>query len=120
MEFICYKNCTTCKKAEKWLAENKIEFEKREITENTPTKEELKKWQSISNKEIKGLFNTSGQLYRSMNLKDKLKDMNDDEKFELLSSDAVLIKRPILVTKEKVLFGFKEGEYEDLLSLNKK
>lgn len=110
--FIEYPKCSTCKKAKVWLEKNNINFEDRHIVENVPNKEELKKWINISGKEIKSFFNTSGLLYKSMNLKEKLKDMTDEEKIELLSSNGMLIKRPILITEdEKVLIGFKENEW---------
>ncbi len=110
--FIEYPKCSTCKRAKDWLQKNNIDFEDRHIVESTPTKEELKKWINMSDKEIKSFFNTSGILYKSMNLKEKLKDMSDEEKIELLSSNGMLIKRPILITEdEKVLVGFKENEW---------
>lgn len=110
--FIEYPKCSTCKRAKDWLQKNNIDFEDRHIVEFVPTKEELKKWINMSDKEIKSFFNTSGILYKSMNLKEKLKDMSDEEKIELLSSNGMLIKRPILITEdEKVLVGFKENEW---------
>ncbi len=110
--FIEYPKCSNCKRAKDWLQKNNIDFEDRHIVESTPTKEELKKWINMSDKEIKSFFNTSGILYKSMNLKEKLKDMSDEEKIELLSSNGMLIKRPILITEdEKVLVGFKENEW---------
>lgn len=115
MQFICYKKCSTCRKAEKWLEEHGIKFEKREITEDIPTAEELKLWIPLSGKDSKKFFNTSGNVYRENKLKDKLPEMSEAEKLELLASNGMLIKRPLLVTEEKVLVGFKEQEYEDLL-----
>lgn len=110
--FIEYPKCSTCKKAKTWLENNNIDFEDRHIVESVPTKEELKRWIEMSDKEIKSFFNTSGLLYKSMNLKEKLKDMTDEEKIELLSSNGMLIKRPILVIEnKKVLIGFKENEW---------
>ncbi len=110
--FIEYPKCSTCKRAKDWLQKNNIDFEDRHIVESTPTKEELKKWIKMSGKEIKNFFNTSGLLYRSMNLKEKLNDMTDDEKIELLSSNGMLIKRPIFISEgKKVLIGFKENEW---------
>ena len=110
--FIEYPKCSTCKKAKKWLEDNKIEFEDRHIIENTPTVEELKRWIKMSDKDIKKWFNTSGLKYKELNLKDKLPLMSDDEKVELLSTDGMLIKRPILVLENKVLIGFKEEEWK--------
>lgn len=114
--FIEYPKCSTCKKAKTWLENNNIDFEDRHIVECVPTKEELKKWIDMSDKEIKSFFNTSGLLYKSMNLKEKLKDMTDDEKIELLASNGMLIKRPILIFEnEKVLVGFKENEWKEII-----
>ena len=110
--FIEYPKCSTCKKAKKWLEDNKIEFEDRHIIENTPTVGELKRWIKMSDKDIKKWFNTSGLKYKELNLKDKLPLMSDDEKIELLSTDGMLIKRPILVLENKVLIGFKEEEWK--------
>lgn len=110
--FIEYPNCSTCKKAKKWLEENNVEFEDRHILEATPTVEELEKWIKISDKEIKKWFNTSGLKYKELNLKEKLQTMSDKEKIKLLSSNGMLIKRPILVTKNNVLIGFKQEEWE--------
>ena len=110
--FIEYPKCSTCKKAKKWLEDNKIEFEDRHIIENTPTVEELKRWIKMSDKDIKKWFNTSGLKYKELNLKDKLPLMSDDENIELLSTDGMLIKRPILVLENKVLIGFKEEEWK--------
>ena len=111
--FIEYPKCSTCKKAKKWLEDNKIEFDDRHIVENTPTVEELKEWIKMSDKDIKKWFNTSGLKYKELNLKDKLPLMSDDEKIELLSTDGMLIKRPILVLENKVLIGFKEEEWKE-------
>lgn len=112
---IGYSKCSTCKKAEKWLEKNKIEFIKREIVEEIPTKEELKQWLIISKKEIKSFFNTSGLKYKELNLKEKLPKMSDEEKLELLSSNGMLIKRPLLVNDNLVLVGFKEKEWTENL-----
>ena len=111
--FIGYGKCSTCKKAQKWLEDNKIEFEKREITEEIPTKEELKQWLEMSNKDVKSFFNTSGLKYKELNLKEKLAEMNEDEKLELLASNGMLIKRPILIKDNIVLLGFKEKEWKE-------
>lgn len=113
--FIEYPKCSTCKNAKKWLIQNNIEFEDRNIVENTPTKEELEKWIKQSKKEIKKFFNTSGLKYKELNLKEKLPNMTDKEKIELLSSDGMLIKRPLLITDKEILVGFKEKEWEEVL-----
>ncbi|NLN14019.1 MAG: arsenate reductase family protein [Tissierellia bacterium] len=113
--FLCYPRCTTCRKAKKWLDENKIEYEERNIKEDNPTVEELREWIANAHYPIKRFFNTSGGKYRELGLKDKLNDMTEDEKIELLSSDGMLVKRPILVGNGKVLVGFKEQEWEDAL-----
>lgn len=113
--FIEYPKCSTCKNAKKWLIQNNIEFDDRNIVENTPTKEELEKWIKQSKKEIKKFFNTSGLKYKELNLKEKLPNMTDKEKIELLSSDGMLIKRPLLITDKEILVGFKEKEWEEVL-----
>ena len=113
--FIEYPKCTTCQKAKKWLNDNNIEFKDRHIVEETPTIEELEKWIALSNKEIKSWFNTSGLKYRELNLKEKLPTISDEEKIKLLASDGMLIKRPILVTEDKILIGFKIDEWKNLI-----
>lgn len=113
--FIEYPKCSTCQKAKKWLQENNIEFEDRHILEQTPTAQELEKWIKQSNKEIKSWFNTSGLKYRELKLKEKLPTMSDEEKIKLLASDGMLIKRPILVTEDKILIGFKIDEWKNTL-----
>ncbi len=112
--FIEYPRCSTCKKAKKWLEDNKIEFEDRNIVEKTPTYEELMNWIELSGKPINKFFNTSGILYRELELSKKLQNMKDKEKIELLSSNGMLIKRPLLITNNKVLVGFREVEWKDL------
>ena len=112
--FIEYPKCSTCQKAKKWLQENNIEFEDRHILEQTPTAQELEKWIKQSNKEIKSWFNTSGLKYRELNLKEKLPTISDEEKIKLLASDGMLIKRPILVTEDKILIGFKIDEWKNI------
>ena len=115
MKFIYYPKCTTCKKALDYLNKNNISCELRDIKENKPTKEEIIKWSKDNNLDIQKFFNTSGLLYRNNNLSIKTKTMNDEEKLELLSSDGMMVKRPILITDDgKVLLGFKESEYEKL------
>ena len=110
-----YPKCSTCKKAKKWLIDNNVDFQDRHIVENTPTVEELKKWIVESKKDIKNFFNTSGLKYKELNLKEKLQKMSDKEKIKLLSSDGMLIKRPLLVSKNGILVGFKEEEWKELL-----
>ena len=115
MLFVCYPKCTTCKKAQKWLEDKKISFDIRDIKENNPTAEELKEWFAKSGLPLKRFFNTSGLLYKSMELKDKLPDMTEEEQIKLLASDGMLVKRPILINGDKLLVGFKEKEWETLL-----
>lgn len=113
--FIEYPKCSTCQKAKKWLQTNNIEFISRNIIESTPTIEELSNWIKISNQEIKKWFNTSGLKYKELNLKEKLLTMSDKEKIELLSSDGMLIKRPLLISNKGILIGFKEEIWKKLL-----
>ena len=113
--FICYPKCSTCKKALKFLEENNISYELRDIKLNNPNKEELDKLIKLSGKDIKSFFNTSGLLYRSLELKDKIPNMSYEEKLELLESDGMLVKRPIFVTNNIVLVGFKENEWNKLI-----
>lgn len=113
--FIQYPKCTTCKKAKKFLIDNNIEFEDRDITLNNPNEEELKKCIKLSGLDVKKFFNTSGILYREMNLKDKLKEMNEEEMIKLLATDGKLIKRPLLVSEEGILVGFKEDSYKQII-----
>ncbi len=115
MLFVEYPKCSTCKKAKKWLDDNGIEYEDRHITENNPTFEELKAWHEKSGMDIKRFFNTSGMKYRELGLKDKLPNMTDDEMLELLSTDGMLVKRPVLVGENIVLTGFREKEWEKIL-----
>lgn len=115
MLFIEYPKCTTCKKASKFLKDNNIEFNHRNIVEEKPSKEELLKWMEMSGLEPKKFFNTCGKLYKEMNLKDKVKDMSKEEIAQLLSSDGMLVKRPILVKEDKVVIGFKEDNYKELI-----
>ena len=114
MLYICYPKCTTCKKAQKWLDDNNISYEIRDIKENNPTFDELSEWHRKSGLPLKRFFNTSGLLYKSMGLKDKLLSMPEKEQLELLSTDGMLVKRPIVVTDDTVLVGFKESEWEKL------
>ncbi|HAX72972.1 MAG TPA: glutaredoxin [Firmicutes bacterium] len=112
--FIQYPKCTTCKKALKTLQEQQIDFDNRHIVEQNPTKEELLTWIEKSGLEFKKFFNTSGILYREMGLKDKVKTMTLDEAVELLSTNGMLVKRPLLITDNQVLVGFKEEAYKSL------
>lgn len=112
MLFIEYPKCTTCKKAKKYLQEKGLELEERHIVENNPTAEELKKWIEMSGYPVKKFFNTSGMKYRELGLKDKLPEMSDEEKIELLATDGMLVKRPILIDGDRVLVGFREKEWE--------
>lgn len=113
--FLWYPKCTTCQKAKKWLEENNIQFEERHIVENNPNKQELGEWINKSNYEIKKFFNTSGLKYKELNLKEKLPNMSEDEKIELLASDGMLVKRPIVISDNSIFVGFKEKEWEDKL-----
>ena len=112
--FIEYPKCSTWKKAKKWLEENNIEFIDRNIVEETPTVEELTEWIQKSEEELKKWFNTSGLKYKELNLKDKLVTMSDKEKIELLASDGMLIKRPVLVSDKEIFTGFKEDKWNIL------
>ena len=114
LKFICYPKCTTCQKAKKWLDDNGIEYEMRDIKLERPTLDELSQWYKASGLPLKKFFNTSGQLYRSLELKDKLPTMSDDEMLALLSTDGMLVKRPILVGEGTALVGFKESEWEKI------
>ena len=111
MLFLEYPPCSTCKKAKAWLNENGIPYEDRHIKENNPSYEELKAWFGRSGLPLKRFFNTSGQLYKSMNLKERLPDMSEDEQLRLLASDGMLVKRPLLIADDFVLAGFKESEW---------
>ena len=112
--FIEYPKCTTCKKAKKFLKDNNIDFEERNIITETPTEKELEEWIEKSSLPINKFFNTSGLLYRSMNLKEELKNCTDKEKIKLLSSNGMLIKRPILVGEDKIILGFKIDEWNKI------
>ena len=110
--FIEYPKCTTCQKAKKWLDEKGIEYSDRHIKEDNPTYDELKKWHKMSGLPLKKFFNTSGLLYKSMNLKDKIPEMSEDEQLKLLASDGMLVKRPLIVGDDYALTGFKAEEWE--------
>ena len=114
-KLICYKKCSTCSKAKKFLEEKAIEYEWRDIDIDNPTFDELKEWIDRSGLEIKKFYNTSGLVYRENKLKDKLPTMSDDEKIELLSTNGMLVKRPLYISKDKILVGFKEKEWEEVL-----
>lgn len=113
MEFICYPKCSTCQKAKKWLDENKNEYTERHIVDDNPTYEEIKKWYERSGLPLKRFFNTSGMLYKEMKLKDKLPDMSEDEQLQLLATNGMLVKRPLVVAEGFVLTGFKEKEWTE-------
>lgn len=111
--FIEYPKCSTCQKAKKWLDENKISYIDRHIVEDNPTKSELSEWIEKSRIELKKLFNTSGMIYRQMQLKDKLPEMSVDEQLELLASDGMLVKRPLIVGEDFVFAGFREKQWAE-------
>lgn len=115
MLFVQYPKCSTCKKAKKWLDEHDIEYESRHIVEDNPTAEEIEKWYAKSGLPLKRFFNTSGKIYRENKIKDKLPDMSEQDQFELLATDGMLVKRPIVVGEDFVLVGFKVKEWEEKL-----
>lgn len=112
LKFICYPKCTTCQKARKWLDENNIEYEFRDIKIENPSLEELTAWYKLSGLPLRKFFNTSGLLYKSMELKTKLPNMTDEEMLSLLATDGMLVKRPLAIGDDFVLVGFKEAEWE--------
>jgi len=112
--FVEYPKCSTCQKAKKWLLEHEVEFTDRNMKEENPSSEELKEWHERSGLDIKRFFNTSGILYKEMKLKDRLPELTLEEKYELLATDGMLVKRPVLVTEQGVLTGFKPEEWEKL------
>ncbi|MDD6021481.1 MAG: arsenate reductase family protein [Acutalibacteraceae bacterium] len=114
-KFICYPKCTTCQRAKKWLDENKIEYELRDIKTENPTAQELSDWYKRSGLPIRKFFNTSGMLYKSMELKNKLPEMSEKEMIALLSTDGMLVKRPLLIGDDIVLVGFREAEWAEKL-----
>ena len=116
IKFICYPKCTTCQKARKWLDDNEIEYEFRDIKLDNPTLDELTEWFKKSGLPLKKFFNTSGLLYKSLDLKNKLPTMTEDEMLKLLASDGMLVKRPLLIGDSFVLVGFKEAEWSAALS----
>lgn len=115
MQFICYPKCSTCQKARKWLEANHLEFTERHIVEENPSYEELKKWYAESGLPLKKFFNTSGMLYKEMQLKDKLPAMSEEEQLKLLATNGMLVKRPLIVNGNIILTGFKEAEWEKAL-----
>ena len=112
MLFICYPKCTTCQKARKWLDQQGVSYTLRDIKEDRPTREELSTWWKASGLPLKKFFNTSGQLYKCLGLKDRLKDMTEEEQLTLLATDGMLVKRPVLVDGDRVLVGFRPEEWE--------
>ena len=115
MLFILYPPCSTCQKAKKWLDEHGVRYTQRHIKEQNPTYEELKEWYLRSGLPLKKFFNTSGLLYKSMDLKQRLPTMSEEEQLRLLASDGMLVKRPLVITQDRVLTGFREGEWSALL-----
>ena len=115
MLFVHYPKCSTCKKAMNWLDEHNVEFDQRHIVEDNPTIDELRLWHKMSDLPLRRFFNTSGMLYRDMGLKDKLANMSEDEMYELLASNGMLVKRPLLVLDDTVLVGFKEKDWEAIV-----
>jgi len=115
MQFICYSKCTTCQRAKKWLDEHQITYTERAIVQDNPTYEELKEWYGKSGLPLKRFFNTSGLLYKELQLKDKLADMSEEEQLQLLSTNGMLVKRPLLIKEDTVLVGFKEAQWAENL-----
>ena len=115
MQFICYPKCSTCQKARNWLEANHLEFTERHIVEENPSYEELKEWYAESGLPLKKFFNTSGMLYKEMQLKDKLPTMSEEEQLKLLATNGMLVKRPLIVNGNMILTGFKEAEWEKAL-----
>lgn len=115
MLVLVYRKCSTCQRALKWLEEHKVDFEERPIVEENPTYEELKLWHKKSGLPLKKFFNTSGLLYKDMNLKERLPEMSEDEQLKLLATNGMLVKRPLVVGENYVLTGFKEKEWEEKL-----
>ena len=116
LRFICYPKCTTCQRANKWLDDNQVEYELRDIKLDNPTLEELIEWYKKSGLPIKKFFNTSGLLYKSLDLKNKLTEMSESEMLQLLATDGMLVKRPLLIGNDFVLVGFKENEWLEKLN----
>lgn len=114
MLFVEYPKCSTCRKAKKWLDEHGMEYTDRHIADDNPTASELREWQARSGLPLRRFFNTSGQLYREMNLKERLSEMSVEEQLQLLASNGMLVKRPLLITEDTVLVGFKEEDWEKI------
>lgn len=115
MLFLWYPKCSTCQKAKKWLQEQKVEYKERHIVEENPTYEELKEWYTKSGLPLKKFFNTSGLVYKENQLKDKLPQMTEEEQLQLLATNGMLVKRPLVITEAAVVVGFKEAEWNEKL-----
>ena len=115
VKVLVYRKCSTCRRALKWLEQNNINFEERPIVEENPSFDELKEWYGKSGLPLKKFFNTSGNIYKQMNLKDKLGDMSEEEQLKLLATDGMLVKRPLVIGEDFVITGFKESEWEQKL-----
>lgn len=115
MLFLCYPKCSTCQKAKNWLDEHNVKYDERHIAESNPSYDELKKWYEMSGLPLKRFFNTSGLVYKEMQLKDKLADMPEDEQLQLLATNGMLVKRPLAIGDDYVLVGFKEAEWSSRL-----
>ena len=115
MLFLCYPKCSTCQKAKKWLDDRKIDYSLRDIKLENPSYEELDQWHRRSGLPLKKFFNTSGLIYKSMNLKDKLSALSEDEMLKLLATDGMLVRRPLLIGKDFVLIGFREDDWAERL-----
>lgn len=115
MLFLCYPKCSTCQKAKRWLEGHHVEFTERHIAEDNPSFDELQAWYHQSGLPLKRFFNTSGLVYKEMQLKDKLPSMSEEEQLKLLATNGMLVKRPMLISEEKVLVGFQEAEWEVIL-----
>ena len=113
--FVCYPNCSTCRKAEAWLNDHGVAFTVRNIVEDRPTAQELAVWRERSGLPLKRFFNTSGMLYRALSLKERLPSMSEEEQLELLATDGMLVKRPLLVLEDRVLVGFRPAAWETIL-----
>ena len=115
MLFVCYKRCSTCRRAQQWLDAGGHEYELREIDKDNPTEAELRAWRDLAGVPVKKMFNTSGILYKELGLAKKLPSMSEDEMFALLATDGKMVKRPVLVTGDKAFFGFRQEEWEEAL-----
>ncbi len=115
MLFVCYKKCSTCRKAQQWLDAEGVDYALREIDRDNPSEEELRAWRDLAGVPVKKMFNTSGVLYRELGLAKKLPSMTEDEMFALLATDGKMVKRPVLVLEDRVFFGFREEEWAEAL-----